>query len=753
MQAEMTSSLLTAILESSDEAIITKTLDGVVTSWNSVAVSLLGYSAEEAIGMNVSRIIPSDRLAEEKEILLKIQRGVRVDRFESMRLRKDGSLVDVSLIVVPVKSAEGKVIGAVKFARDFTTCRKVQSDAREVGRLQSQFAQVAEAVPGLVCSFRMWSDGRVCMPFATTRVEDLYGIPASELADDFSPVFSRVQIADRQRMIDSVHEAFKHRSNWHCKFRYNHPLKGERWIEGWSSPQIESEESVLWHGFLMDITEAEEAKSALRESDNLARSILESLTSQIAVVGEDGTILAVNHAWRDYNEARETNGQSGVGSNYLDACRSAYGDERATAIAVAEAIRDVAAGRVPRFEIEYPCDCQSSRQWFRCRISPFVGEGPRRVVVSHYDITALKLTEDRLRSRERMLAQSQAMAHIGSWESELTDFADLNANSLRWSDECLRIFGYEPDHLEVTNELFFQAVHPEDRQLVRTEMNRLIEEGIPYRVEHRIRRLDGTERVVEEWAEMIKATQNGHPRIIGTCQDITERKEIENALKKSADLLENLWRQLLRAQEDERRRIACELHDELGQALTALKINLQQMKSGSDDEEARLNDSIEIVSQALQQVRGMALDLRPSILDDLGLVAALKWYVGRHAHRTGLIGYFKADPENLRLEPDLETLCFRIAQGALTNVARHARAKSFSVELLRRREKVQLNILDDGVGFDIESTFQSVISGNSLGLAGMRERVEMIGGEIAFISQPGQGTEIRMSFPHSTINK
>ena len=311
----MTSSLLTAILESSDEAIITKTLDGVVTSWNSVAVSLLGYSAEEAIGMNVSRIIPSDRLAEEKEILLKIQRGVRVDRFESMRLRKDGSLVDVSLIVVPVKSAEGKVIGAVKFARDFTTCRKVQSDAREVGRLQSQFAQVAEAVPGLVCSFRMWSDGRVCMPFATTRVEDLYGIPASELADDFSPVFSRVQIDDRQRMIDSVHEAFKHRSNWHCKFRYNHPLKGERWIEGWSSPQIESEESVLWHGFLMDITEAEEAKSALRESDNLARSILESLTSQIAVVGEDGTILAVNHAWRDYNEARETNGQSGVGSN------------------------------------------------------------------------------------------------------------------------------------------------------------------------------------------------------------------------------------------------------------------------------------------------------------------------------------------------------------------------------------------------------------------------------------------------------
>lgn len=749
----MASSLLAAILESSDEAMITKTLDGVITAWNSVAVSLFGYSAGEAVGMHISKIIPSDRVLEETEILQRLQRGLRMDRYETMRLRKDGSLVEISLIVIPIKSAEGKVIGALKIARDFTSCRLVQTDAREVLRLQSQFAQIAEAVPGVVHSFQMWPDGRACMPFATSRIEDLYGFPAEVLAKDFSPVYPRVHPDDRQILADSEQDAFRRQTNWHCKFRYDHPIKGDRWIEGWARPQLDARDSVLWHGFLMDVTEVEQAKLARQESENLARSVLESLTSQIAVVGEDGTILAVNQAWRGFGQAHGASGSFAEGSNYLDACASAYGHEREMANKVAQAIRDVAAGRLPMFEIEYRCDCGASRQWSRCRISPFVGDGTRRAVVSHFDITALKLTEEQLRFRERMLAQSQAMAHVGSWDLELTDMADLYANQPpRWSDECYRIFGYDPSKAEDTREIVFRAMDLENRNLIASAFERLIKDKIPFQIEHKIKKPDGTERVIEAWADILKPTESGFPRIIGTCQDITDRKEIEVALKKSADLLENLWRQLLRAQEDERRRIARELHDELGQALTALKINLQQMKGGSD-EETRLNDSIEIVGQALQQVRGMALDLRPSILDDLGLVAALRWYVSRQAQRTGAIGRFIADPENLRLDPELETLCFRIAQGALTNMARHARAKTFRVELLQHSGTVQLNITDDGIGFDVETTLESVISGNSLGLAGMRERVEMVGGDIDFNSQPGAGTEIRMSFPTSPPHK
>jgi signal transduction histidine kinase len=147
----------------------------------------------------------------------------------------------------------------------------------------------------------------------------------------------------------------------------------------------------------------------------------------------------------------------------------------------------------------------------------------------------------------------------------------------------------------------------------------------------------------------------------------------------------------------------------------------------------------------------MALDLRPSILDDLGLVAALGWYVGRHAQRTGLQGRFIADPEDLGADPEIETVCFRVTQEALTNVARHAQATRFSVELLQHAGGLQLVVRDDGIGFDPQAALRPASRGTSLGLAGMRERVELVGGRIAFVSEPAAATEIQVDFPNTPI--
>ena len=164
--------------------------------------------------------------------------------------------------------------------------------------------------------------------------------------------------------------------------------------------------------------------------------------------------------------------------------------------------------------------------------------------------------------------------------------------------------------------------------------------------------------------------------------------------------LEVLSRRLIRAQEDERRRIARELHDEIGQALTAVKVNLQSVQNMAGGQDDRVAECIAIADDTLGRVRGMALDLRPSLLDDLGLVAALQWYVERHARRTGLAGRLIADPEKLRAAPEIETACFRVVQEALTNIARHARATRFSVELLQHNGGLELIIRDDGCGFD-----------------------------------------------------
>jgi signal transduction histidine kinase len=212
-----------------------------------------------------------------------------------------------------------------------------------------------------------------------------------------------------------------------------------------------------------------------------------------------------------------------------------------------------------------------------------------------------------------------------------------------------------------------------------------------------------------------------------------------------------LSQQLMAAQEAERRRLARELHDEVGQALTAIKMNLQSARVLTDKDAilARLDDSIAIVDQALQQVRNLSLDLRPSLLDDLGLVAALRWYLDRQAQRAGYKAELITQPPGLRASPNLETVCFRVVQEALTNIARHAQAKYVTVKLRQTDTELELQIDDDGTGFDVGAARQLAAQGASLGLLGMQERVLLSGGRIAIDSNPGSGTQILAHFPLS----
>ncbi len=226
-----------------------------------------------------------------------------------------------------------------------------------------------------------------------------------------------------------------------------------------------------------------------------------------------------------------------------------------------------------------------------------------------------------------------------------------------------------------------------------------------------------------------------------------ERRRVGLALEEHAEQLRELTRTLLGVQEAERGRIARELHDEIGQSLTALKINFQKALHDPEALAEVFNECIGIVDHTLAQVRGMALDLRPPVLDDLGLVAALQWYVERHVERTTLAGHFITDLDEIRVDPEVATACFRVTQEALTNIARHARAEGFRVELRASPTELLLIVRDDGVGFDPIAALTGASQVRSLGLAGMRERVELVGGHIEFRSEPEAGTEIRAVFP------
>jgi signal transduction histidine kinase len=214
--------------------------------------------------------------------------------------------------------------------------------------------------------------------------------------------------------------------------------------------------------------------------------------------------------------------------------------------------------------------------------------------------------------------------------------------------------------------------------------------------------------------------------------------------------LKALSSSLLKAQEMERRRIARELHDEIGQAITALKISLQNLQAIPQPTEVRnqLEDSISIAHLTLQQVRALALELRPSMLDDLGLVAALRWYLDRVSNRAGLALHFTVDSEfSERLPSEIETVCFRLVQEALTNIIRHARAEEVWVDLKIDRDTFFVSVKDDGVGFNVKEALEKGVNGSSMGLQGMLERVNLVKGDLKFTSSPQQGSFISAQFP------
>jgi signal transduction histidine kinase len=232
-------------------------------------------------------------------------------------------------------------------------------------------------------------------------------------------------------------------------------------------------------------------------------------------------------------------------------------------------------------------------------------------------------------------------------------------------------------------------------------------------------------------------------------RDVTERKQAEEALRKAGERLQFLSQRLIEIQESERRHLARELHDEIGQALTATKLNLETL--AREPEAAtrikQTSNSIALVERLLQTVRNLSLNLRPPMLDDLGLVAALRWLLDQHALTTGRQVNFNHFPSEDRFAPMIETACFRVAQEALTNITRHSRARNVQVELRQEADRLTLLIRDDGIGFEVAEARHRALQGGSLGLLGMEERVTFTGGKLGVTSAPGAGTELRAWFP------
>jgi PAS domain S-box-containing protein len=267
-------------------------------------------------------------------------------------------------------------------------------------------------------------------------------------------------------------------------------------------------------------------------------------------------------------------------------------------------------------------------------------------------------------------------------------------------------------------------------------------------------------RIITETVSVIRDDKNIITGMVILFRDITklrsEEKEKERLFKEVSSAqgrLKVLSKRLLEIQESERRHIARELHDEIGQILTAIKINIQTAfkLAGSKKIEVHLNEGVELIEEALFQVRKLSVDLRPSMLDDLGLIPALRWYVDKHSTRTGMKAKVVTDEIIKRLPSNIEITCFRVSQEALTNIIKHSQATDVEINLFYQDNDLHLRIKDNGVGFNFFSAIQKGLQGESMGLMGMQERVELIGGRININSKPGGGTQIHVVFPKEAL--
>jgi PAS domain S-box-containing protein len=358
------------------------------------------------------------------------------------------------------------------------------------------------------------------------------------------------------------------------------------------------------------------------------------------------------------------------------------------------------------------------------------------------EIVERNAAEEKLKRSESQLAEAQRVAHVGYWER------NIDSGEIAWSDETYRIFGLQPQ--DPIHD-FLGMIHPEDRPL-QVEATARTLRGESYDVEYRVVRPDGEVRLVHSRGETIRNEPGEPRRAFGTVQDVTQLKRAEEKLKATTEQLRALSARLQSAREEESIRIAREIHDELGSALARLKWDLEGIKktfsepgkrSKVPDLKKKLAAMLGLTDTTINTVRRIASDLRPSVLDILGSMAAIEWQARQFQDRTGIVVHCDSLLANVDLNQEQSTAVFRIFQEALTNILRHAQATRVDVTMVEEAGALVLTIRDNGRGITEDEKSGQV----AIGLLGMRERAHLIGGEIDITGVEGEGTTVTVRIP------
>jgi PAS domain S-box-containing protein len=628
--AEDTNRRLAWIVESTDDAVLSRTPEGIITSWNKGAEKIFGFRAVEIIGRHISTIIPDDRTDEVKNIMDSARRGEAL-RLETVRLRKDGRRIDVALTISAIRDAQDRLVGASVIARDITERKRLEERQVRAARHGVLRAEVAAAFNESKASLRAVL--QICVEAVVRHLD---------------AAFARIwTLNDEQNMLELQASAglYTHLDGGHARIRVGSHKIG----------LVAAERKPDLTNSIQDDERVGDKEWARREG-------------MISFAGYPLTV-----------EGHLVGGLAMFARHVLDE----------DIIEVLESIAPIIAQGIERK----------------------LAEG--RLLLIKYTIDHVAESAAWIASDARFIFANEAVCNALGYTRE--ELLGLTVNDID-PNFPPEVWAAHLSSLRVQKSLTLESTH---------------------------RRKDGRTYPVELSLNYLQ--YNGQDYFFAFGRDITERKQREEAMQL-------LTTRLLHLQDEERRKIARDLHDVTAQDLGAVVVNLAHLRRLVTDlrPEAQtiVAESVSLSEQVLQQIRTLSYLLHPPLLDQSGLASALRWYVQGFTKRSGIQVDVEIDGEVGRLPQEIETALFRITQECLTNIHRHSGSSLATIRLIKTGLNLSLHVKDRGTGMIDEAAGETLDSIQSLGLGvlGMRQRVRQFGGTLE-LKTSKHGTEIIASVP------
>lgn len=750
---------------------------------NEAAVRHYGYSREEFMSMNLKDIRPADEI----ETFLKNIKLTRKENYQSgewRHLKKNGELIYVE---ITSHNAVFKGSKARHVMVNDITERKIQEQI--LREKDMQLRKLSANLHDFIFQFTRKPDGTYIVPFASEGIRNIFGCSPEDVLNDFGPIARVIHPDDIEKVIDDIENSARNLSYFTCEFRVQRPGQPLQWIFSRSTPEKLPDGSITWYGFNADITYRKQVEEALRESESKFRKIYEEGPYGMALVNRELKFVMANRTIcriTGYDESELQN------MTFYDIT---HPDDRAAGLEIHNKL------------VTRETDVIRSEKRYLRKDGSVIWASI--TVASNYDDTGAftfnlaiieDITERRLASEQasilnkrlsflveaiQELSSSASMKDIMKTvinsargllnadgatfvlrDGDLCYYADEDAISPLWKgqrfpmDKCISGWVMQNRQAVIIEDVFAVSIIP--HEIYRSTFVRSLAMA-PIRLNNPLGVIGvyWSTNVTSSAAELqllqtladaaAKAVENvqlieGLERTISDrTADLQAVNRAEAEVIKMKESLELLNRHLDEVRETERAAIAREIHDQLGQSLTALKIDvnyLHDKMADASEEQSKLELMSGMITEMIKDVQRIASELRPPILDDLGLVSAMEWYIREFEKRTGVKCRTNFDSVQFPMEKKNLTL-YRILQEALTNVSRHSGAKKVEISLSQVSNLVSFEVADNGTGFDSNK----IDSFTSLGFLGIRERLKQHEGHLEIETSPGKGTRLKITLP------